>query len=89
VTKLPLPIGNFVSLSRGGPQLEVREDTKVCFCTYCGTKMLLDDGNTTHAERIIDEARIAEAKADETSKKTAVMMMALLILMLAIIIAHM
>ena len=51
--------------------------------------MLLDDGNTTHTERIIDEARIAEAKADETSKKTAVMMMALLILMLAIIIAHM
>lgn len=74
-----------------GAQLEVKEDTKVCFCTYCGTKMLLDDGNTTHTERIIDEARIAEAKANETNNKTAVMIFALMILMFAVmgIIGHM
>ena len=73
-----------------GAQLEVKEDTKVCFCTYCGTKMLLNDGNTTHTERIIDEARIAEAKADESTKKIGLILAALwfFMLMIAGLIMH-
>lgn len=41
--------------------LEVKDDAKQCFCTYCGTKILLSNENE-HTYRIIDEARIKEAE---------------------------
>ena len=49
-----------------GATLQVEADRNVCFCTYCGTKAVLNDGSvTTH---IIDEAKIREAEALEAIK---------------------
>jgi len=45
---------------------DIEEGRKTCFCQYCGTKLLLDDGSTTRttitAKVIRDEARIKEAE---------------------------
>ena len=41
--------------------LEVKDDTKQCFCTYCGTKILLQNDNEYYIHHI-DEARIKEAE---------------------------
>ena len=38
--------------------LEVDKDLKQCFCTYCGTKILLSNENE-HTYRIVNEADIA------------------------------
>lgn len=32
---------------RCGANIEIAEGTKVCYCTYCGTKMVLDDDSQT------------------------------------------
>ena len=45
--------------------LAIEEGRKHCFCQYCGTKILIDDGSTTHTYRKIDEARIKEAEVRE------------------------
>ena len=49
-----------------GATLEIEANRKYCFCSYCGAKAFLDDGNTT--TRIIDDARIREAEANEKVK---------------------
>lgn len=45
-----------------GATLDVEEGKKFYFCNYCGTKILIDDGNTNNTNRIVDEARIREAE---------------------------
>lgn len=45
--------------------LEIAPDRKMCYCQYCGTKVMIDDGSTTHTYRKIDEARIKEAEIKE------------------------
>ena len=45
--------------------LSIEGDRKYCFCQYCGTKILIDDGSTTHTYRKVDEARIREADVKE------------------------
>ena len=45
--------------------LAIEEGRKHCFCQYCGTKILIDDGSSTHTYRKIDEARIKEAEVRE------------------------
>lgn len=45
-----------------GAQLELDADRKQAFCTYCGTKLYLDDESIQITNRIIDEARIKEAE---------------------------
>ena len=45
--------------------LAIEEGRKYCFCQYCGTKILIDDGSTSHTYRKIDEARIKEAEVKE------------------------
>ena len=45
--------------------LSIEDDRKRCFCQYCGTKIIIDDGSTTHTYRKIDEARIREADVKE------------------------
>ncbi|MBQ6991103.1 MAG: hypothetical protein IJN58_08600 [Clostridia bacterium] len=45
--------------------LSIEGDRKYCFCQYCGTKILIDDGSTTHTYRKVDEARIREADIQE------------------------
>lgn len=45
--------------------LSVDEELKQCFCQYCGAKILIDDGSTTHTYRQVDEARIKEAEVKQ------------------------
>ena len=45
-----------------GVTLDVEEGKKFYFCNYCGSKILIDDGNTNNTNRIVDEARIREAE---------------------------
>lgn len=42
--------------------LSIEEERTQCFCQYCGTKILLDDGGKTYTYRKIDEARLKEAE---------------------------
>ena len=42
-----------------GASLEVDQKLTQCFCTYCGTKILLHNENE-YVTRIVDEARLAE-----------------------------
>lgn len=45
--------------------LSIEENRKRCFCSYCGTQIIIDDGSVEHTYRKIDEARIKEAEANE------------------------
>ena len=49
-----------------GGVLEVHEGSPFYFCSYCGTKVLVDDGNKTETCRKVDEARIKEAETAQT-----------------------
>lgn len=53
-----------------GANLEVREDAKQCFCTYCGLKLLLHNENEKTV-RIIDEARMQQVQYDSQLKEKA------------------
>ena len=48
-----------------GAQTNMDYDRKRCFCTYCGTELLFEDGSRTinynATYRTIDEARITES----------------------------
>lgn len=46
-----------------GANLQIEENRDRCFCSYCGTQILLDTGKKEHVYRKIDEAKIEEAKA--------------------------
>lgn len=46
-----------------GANLEVKNDVRQCFCTYCGTKILINNENEM-VIRNIDEAKIKEAEYD-------------------------
>lgn len=45
--------------------ISIEKDRKQCFCQYCGTKIIVDDGSTMHTYRKVDEARIKEAEVEE------------------------
>ena len=45
-----------------GAELQVDPERKQVFCSYCGTKLMLDDDSVEVTNRIIDEARIKEAE---------------------------
>lgn len=46
-----------------GGELEVHEGQKKMFCKYCGSQILLDDGN--RIINVIDEARLKEIKLNK------------------------
>lgn len=48
-----------------GADIDIEEGHKQCFCKYCGTKILIDDGNSTYTYRKVDEARIKEAEVEK------------------------
>ena len=48
-----------------GADISLEEGHKQCFCQYCGAKIMIDDGSTTHTYRKVDEARIKEAEVDK------------------------
>lgn len=41
---------------------------KQCYCQYCGTKIMLDDGTIKHETHIYDEAKIMATKYNEMRK---------------------
>ncbi|MBQ8305372.1 MAG: NINE protein [Blautia sp.] len=45
-----------------GAELEVDPERSVVFCSYCGTKLLIDDESIRITNRIVDEARLREAE---------------------------
>ena len=45
-----------------GAEMEMDADRKQAFCTYCGTKLFVNDEGINITNRIIDEARIKEAE---------------------------
>ena len=47
-----------------GANLKIEEDRDFCFCSYCGSKILLDDNTITIQNRIIDEAKIRRVEQD-------------------------
>lgn len=52
-----------------GANLEI-EERKRCFCPYCGTKIMLDDGSCTYTHVHIDKTREKELEFEE--KKLAI-----------------
>lgn len=45
-----------------GAELELDADRKQAFCSYCGTKLYIDDESRNITHRIVDEARLKEAE---------------------------
>jgi len=50
-----------------GSSFHIQEGQKSCFCSYCGTQILVDDGSKTYTyvHKTVDEARIREADLTE------------------------
>lgn len=50
-----------------GASFAIQEGQKQCFCAYCGTQILVDDGSKTYTyvHKTVDEARIREADLTE------------------------
>lgn len=51
---------------RCNAEIQIKPETKTCFCTYCGTQIIIEDESVTHIYKKIDEARIREADVRET-----------------------
>ena len=47
-----------------GAELNIEEGRKQAYCTYCGTKILINNDNE-HIYRTIDEAEIKKAEAEQ------------------------
>ena len=45
-----------------GADLEIDPERKQVFCSYCGTKLIVDDETINITNRIVDEARLREAE---------------------------
>lgn len=45
-----------------GAKLEVDADRREVYCSYCGTKLLVEDESGQETRRIVDEARLKEAE---------------------------
>ena len=56
-----------------GGELHIGEDRKECFCEYCGSHLMFDDGDRTIINVIRDEARLKEAEieSEKIKKKEA------------------
>lgn len=62
-----------------GADLEVRDDIKTCFCTYCGAKLLIDDGSKTvtinknvyinNTNTYVDQAELEKVKLQQEQWK--------------------
>ena len=50
-----------------GSSFHIQEGQKSCFCSYCGTQILVDDGSKTYTyvHKTVDEARLREADLTE------------------------
>lgn len=50
-----------------GATLEIEEERKQIFCSYCGTKIMIQNDNE-HIYRHVDEAKVKQAEADKIIK---------------------
>ncbi len=48
--------------SNCGAEMEMDPERKEVFCSYCGTKFVIDDESVHITNRIVDEARLKEAE---------------------------
>ena len=46
--------------------IDIDEKRKSCFCSYCGTKIILDDGSRTYAHVYIDRTREREIEYEKS-----------------------
>ena len=51
-----------LTCSKCGATMEVDADRKECFCTFCGTKLMIADETININQQFIDEARLREAE---------------------------
>ena len=54
-----------VTCPKCGAKLEIAEDRKECYCTYCGTKLIIDDGSYTVTHVYVNKARLKEIEHKE------------------------
>ena len=45
-----------------GADLQIDSERKEAYCTFCGTKLFVDDESIRITNRIVDEARLKEAE---------------------------
>ena len=48
-----------------GASIQQQEGRDVAYCSYCGTKLLVDDGSAKVTYRTVDEARIRELEIEQ------------------------
>lgn len=80
-----------------GANLEARSDIKTCFCTYCGAKLLIDDGSKTvtinknvNINKVTrDDTKIEETRIKERSfNKSLITLAAVLIVLYTLVILY-
>lgn len=55
-----------------GAKLDIKDGTQTCFCTYCGTKILVNDSNIKTINKNINQnINIRKTVVDETETKKA------------------
>lgn len=55
-----------------GAKLDIKDGTQTCFCTYCGTKILVNDSNIKTINKNINQnINIRKTVIDETESKKA------------------
>lgn len=80
-----------------GATLEVDRERKECYCTYCGNKMIIDDGSRTVTHVYIDQTKEKELEvlqnkqqADEKTNMigAAVIGLAIVTVMITFVVLH-
>lgn len=47
-----------------GGSIHVQSNQKQCYCTFCGSQVLIDNGEKTFTYRTVDEARLRELELE-------------------------
>ena len=48
-----------------GGTIQAPENTNMCYCTFCGSQLFIDNDSKTITYRVIDEAKIHETESKE------------------------
>lgn len=73
--------------------LDIDENRKTCFCSYCGAKIVVDDEkveytytkNINKTTKIVDESKIVESNNKRNSEKSTNIMITVMLLILIMI----
>ena len=80
-----------------GASLEIDRERKECFCSYCGNKLIIDDGSRTITHVYIDRTREKELEIQQNNRivdnrikiaAAAVIGMAILFVMITFVLLH-